>query len=138
MAMVPVFAPVGTVTVMLVAETTLNVVAVVPSNLTAVASVKFVPVIVTLVPTKPEVGENDVMVGAAAVTTKLPDVVFVPPGVVTLRCPVVAPVGTVAMMVVAEETVNEAVVPLNLNEVAPVKFVPVTFTTVPTGPVPGA
>ncbi len=95
-AIVPVTAPVGTVAVTLVDETTLNVVAVVPSNLTAVAPVKFVPVIVTDVPTGPEVGENDVIVGAAAVTVNVPELVADPPGVVTVILPVVAPVGTMA------------------------------------------
>ena len=70
-------------------------VAAVPLNATAVAPVKFVPLIVTLVPTGPLVGAKLVMVGAA-MTVKLVALVAVPPGVVTLSGPVVAPVGTVA------------------------------------------
>ena len=60
---VPVVAPVGTVAVMDVAETTVNFVATVPWNLTVVAPVKLVPVIVTVVPMGPDAGVNDVIVG---------------------------------------------------------------------------
>ena len=66
-----------------------------PLNVTAVAPVKFVPVIVTPVPTGPLVGVKAVIVGAE-VTVKLAALVTVPPGAVTLTGPVVAPVGTVA------------------------------------------
>jgi hypothetical protein len=61
----PVVAPTGTVAVILVALTTLNVAAV-PLKVTAVAPVRFVAVIVTLVPTSPKVGVKDVIVGAPA------------------------------------------------------------------------
>ena len=57
---------------------------------------KFVPLIVTLVPAGPLVGVKLVIVGALAVTVKLLALVAVPPGVVTLSGPVVAPAGTVA------------------------------------------
>ena len=70
-------------------------VAVVPLNLTAVAPVKSVPLIVTLVPTGPLVGAMLVIVGGLS-TVKLEALVAVPPGVVTLSGPVVAPAGTVA------------------------------------------
>ena len=70
-------------------------VALVPLNLTTVAPVKFVPLIVTLVPTGPLVGAMLVIVGAG-MTVKLVALVAVPPDVVTLSGPVVAPVGTVA------------------------------------------
>ena len=59
------------------------------------APVKFVPLMVTLVPTGPLVGEKLVMVGGL-VTVKLLLLVAVPSGVVTLTGPVVAPAGTVA------------------------------------------
>jgi len=72
-------------------------VALTPLNVIAVAPVKFVPLIVTLVPTGPLVGEKLVIVGAEVeLTVKLFVLVAVPPGVVTLNGPVVAPVGTVA------------------------------------------
>ena len=61
--------------------------------------------IVTLVPTGPLVGVNDVIVGAAT-TVKLVALFAVPPpgDVVTCSGPVVAPVGTVAVICVAEFT----------------------------------
>ena len=70
-------------------------VAAVPLNVTPVAPVKFVPLIVTLVPAGPLAGVKLVIVGALAVTVKLLALVAVPPGVVTLSGPVVAPAGTV-------------------------------------------
>jgi hypothetical protein len=66
-----------------------------PLNVTAVAPLKFVPPIVTLVPTGPLVGVTLVIVGGLT-TVKLLALVAVPPGVVTLTGPVVAPAGTVA------------------------------------------
>ena len=77
-------------------EFTVNV-AVVPLNFTAVAPVKAVPVIVTLAPTTPLVGEKLVTVGDDT-TVKLLALVAVPPGVVTLIVPFVAPLGTVAVI----------------------------------------
>ena len=67
--------------------------AVVPLKVTAVVPVKFNPLIVTTVPAGPLVGVKLAIVGA---TVKLPALVAVPPDVVTLSVPVVAPVGTVA------------------------------------------
>jgi hypothetical protein len=80
-----------------VAELTVNVVALVPLNLTDVAPVRFVPVITTEVPTGPVVGEKLVIVGGRA-TVKLLALVTVPLGVVTEISPVVAPAGTVAVI----------------------------------------
>ena len=58
--------PAGEVAVIVVAETTVKPVAAVAPNVTAVAPVKLVPVMVTVVPPPPgpEVGEIDVTVGA--------------------------------------------------------------------------
>src|SRR5947209_17621473 len=89
---VPVVAPAGTVAVICVSEFTAKV-AVVPLNFTAVAPVEAVPVIVTLAPTPPLVGEKLVMVGGG-ITVKLLALVAVPPAVVTLMVPVIAPPGT--------------------------------------------
>jgi hypothetical protein len=75
-----------------------NVVALVPLNLTAVAPVRFVPVTTTLVPTGPLEGLKLEIVGAATVSVKLEALVAVPPGVVTEIVPVVAPLGTVAVI----------------------------------------
>jgi hypothetical protein len=77
-----------------VAELTVKV-ALIRLNVTAVAPVKFVPLIVTLVATGPLVGVKPVIVGGLT-TVKLLALVAVPPGVVTLSGPVVAPAGTVA------------------------------------------
>ena len=107
-----------------------------PLNVTAVAPVKFVPLIVTPVPTGPLVGEKLVIVGPLTTVNAL-TLVVVPPGVVTLSGPVVAPLGTVAEIEVAELTVKLALVPLNVTAVAPVKFVPLIVTPVPTGPLVG-
>jgi len=77
--------------------------------------------------------------GVASFTTvNMLVLVAVPPGVVTLSGPVVAPVGTVSRIVVAEATVKgAALTPLNVTAVAPVKFVPVIVTMVPSGPLVG-
>ena len=58
--------PAGEVAVIEVAELTVKLAAAVPPNATALAPVKFVPVIVTDVPpaTGPDVGEIEVTVGA--------------------------------------------------------------------------
>src|SRR4051812_16404734 len=71
------------------------------------------------------------------VTVKLDALVAVPATVVTLIVPVVAPVGTVAVICVAEFTVNVAVVPLNFVADAPEKFAPVMTTFWPTAALVG-
>jgi hypothetical protein len=75
-----------------VADVTVKL-AVVPLNFTAVAPLKFLPLIVTIVPAAPLVGVKLVIVGA---TVKLLALVAVPAVVVTLKGPVVALSGTVA------------------------------------------
>jgi hypothetical protein len=137
----PVTAPAGTTAVILVDELTTKV-AETPPNLTEVVPVKFVPLIVTEVPTGPDIGENDEIVGLAVVTVNLWALVAVPPGVVTEILPVVAPEGTTAVIFVAELTVNDvALTPLNFTDVVvnpvPLKFVPLIVTVVPTGPLVG-
>src|SRR5689334_24298167 len=100
-AIAPVVAPEGTVAVICVAEFTVYV-ADVPLNVTDVAPVRFVPVIVTDVPTTPLVGLNEVTVGAGgSVTVKFVELAAVPPAVVTRTNPVVALEGTVAVICVA-------------------------------------
>jgi hypothetical protein len=69
----PVVAPFGTGATMLVALQLVGV-AVVPLNLTVLAPCvvpKFVPVMVTGVPTGPEVGDTPVMLGAGTVTVNV-------------------------------------------------------------------
>ena len=121
--------PLPTTAVIEVALTTVNEVAAVPPNVTAVAPVKLVPVIVTVTPAAAAVGVNDVIVGAAMVN---PVFVAVPPGVVTEILPA-DPLPTTAVMLVALTTVNDvAAVPPKLTAVAPVKLVPVMVTVAPT------
>ena len=72
-------------------------VAVVPLNLTDVALVNAVPVIVMLAPTAPLLGEKLVMAGGEITVNELA-LAPVPPAVVTLMVPVVAPLGTVAVI----------------------------------------
>jgi hypothetical protein len=90
----PVVALAGAVTWIAVSEVSVKLAAL-PLNVTAVAPVKFAPLIATLVPTRPLVGVKLVMVGAG-ITMKLFVLVAVPPGVVTPSGPVVAPRGTAA------------------------------------------
>jgi len=135
----PVVAPVGTFTTMLVALQLVAVPADVPLNVTVLVpcvAPKFVPVMVTTVPTDPEVGDRFVMLGAT-VTVKLTPALAKPP-TVTTTLPVVAPVGTFNTMLVALQLVAvPALVPLKVTVLVPwlaPKFVPVIVTDVPTGP----
>ena len=97
MLQVPEPAPAGTVAAICVAELTVND-ADVPARLTAVAPVRFVPVKVTLDPTAPLPGLKLLRVGGGAVTVKLPVLTAVPPKVVMLQVPELAPAGTVAVI----------------------------------------
>jgi len=98
--------------------------------------VRLVPLMVTLVPAGPLVGAKLVIVGGGT-TVNAALLVAVPAGVVTLSGPVVAPAGTVAWIVVSEVTVKVALTLLKATAVAPVKFVPLIVTLVPTGPLLG-
>jgi hypothetical protein len=71
------------------------------------------------------------------VTVKFVALVAVPLSVVTVIGPVVAPVGTFVTICVALFDVIVALTPLNFAEVAPVRFVPLIVTVVPTGPAVG-
>src|SRR5438309_11819713 len=70
MLIVPVAAPAGTVAVIWVSLFTAKA-AVVPLNFTAVAPLTLLPVIVTLVPTGPLVGANELSAGAGRVAVQL-------------------------------------------------------------------
>jgi hypothetical protein len=135
----PVVAPLGTVVWICASDATVNVAAAL-ENLTAVAPLNPVPLIVTAVPTLPLDGLNDVIRGAGTdvvVTVKLDELVALPPGVVTVIGPLVAPLGTVALICVSELTAYVADVPLKLTEVAPVRPVPVIVTESPVAPLVG-
>ncbi len=134
----PVVAPFGTGAVMLVALQFVGA-AVVPLNLTELApcdAPKFAPAMVTGVPTKPEVGFRLVMLGAGTGTVKTTPLLATPP-TVTTTLPVVAPLGTVAVMLAALHAVAAAAIPLNATVLVPCaapKFVPAIVAEVPTGP----
>jgi hypothetical protein len=133
----PVVAPVGTIAVIDVAEFTVTEVAVAVLNLTVVVPQNFVPVIVTLVPTVPAVGVNEVIVGAAGAVSTVKSAVLAvsAAGVSTVILPVVAPVGTAAVTVVSVRPVSVVwLVPLKSTAVAPVNPVPVIATDVPITP----
>src|SRR6059036_3203051 len=135
--MLPVLAPLGPVATMDVALQ-LVAVALVPLNVTVLVPCvepKFVPVIVTDVPTAPEVCDSPLMFGVGS-TVKLTPLLGTPL-TVTTTLPVLAPLGTVATMDVALQLVAVALVPLNVTVLVPCvepKFVPVIVTDVPTAP----
>ncbi len=133
----PVAAPVGTNVPMLVAVqlvtgncAPLSVMVLVPW-----VAPKFVPLIVTEVPTGPDVGERLVILGKM-MTVKATPLLATPP-TVTTTFPVVAPPGTVTEMPVALQLVGVAAVPLKVTVLVPCdapKFVPLIATGVPTEP----
>src|SRR5436190_339107 len=121
---------------MAVAEVTVKL-ALTVLNVTPVAPVKLVPLMVTLVPTGPLAGVKLVIVGGLMTSVNALALVAVPLGVVTPISPVVVPAGTVVCMAVAEVTVKLALTVLNVTPVAPVLLVPLMVTLVPTGPLAG-
>jgi hypothetical protein len=134
----PVVAPAGTVTPMLVVLQ-LVAAAAVPLNFTVLVpcvAPKFAPLIVTALPTNPDVGFRLVMFGPAAVTAKVTPLLAAPP-TVTTTFPVVAPAGTVTPMLVALQLVGVAAVPLNCTVLVPCvvpKFAPLIVTGLPANP----
>src|SRR6266849_591072 len=134
----PVVAPLGTAAVML-AALQLVATAAVPLNVTLLVPCvgpKFAPLIVTDAPTNPEVGLKVVMLGAGTVTVKLTPLLATPP-TATTALPVVAPLGTAAVMLAVLQLVAIAAVPLNFTVLVPCvapHFAPPIVTEVPTGP----
>jgi hypothetical protein len=134
----PVVAPFGTAATMLDALQLVGV-ATVPLKRTVLepcVAPKFAPLIVTEVPTEPEVGERLAMLGAVDDTVNVAPLLATP-FTVTARGPVVAPPGTDATMLDALQLVGVATVPLKRTLlalcVAP-KFAPLIVTEVPTAP----
>jgi len=133
----PVLAPLGTVATMDVALQ-LVAVALVPLNVTVLVPCvepKFVPVIVTDVPTAPEVGDSPLMFGLGN-TAKLTPLLFTPLAWTT-TAPVVAPDGTEATIDVELQLVTVANVPLKVTVLEPCvlpKFAPEIVKDAPTGP----
>lgn len=133
----PVVAPVGTGTTMVV-EFQLVGVAAVPLKVTVLVPCevpKFAPVIVTEVPTAPDVGDRLLMLGGTK--TVKGTLLLASPPTVTVTFPNVAPLGTGTTMLVALQLVGVAAVPLKVTVLVPCvepKFVPVIVTEVPMGP----
>ncbi len=96
-------APLPTIAVICVELSTMKLLALVPPNWTIVAPVKFVPVITIDAPVAPLVGVKEDTVGVG-IYVNVPELVPVPPGVVTLIVPDV-PFPTVAVIWVALFTV---------------------------------
>ena len=126
----------GTATVIDVAVTVVGLMAK-PANFTAVAPVKFAPVIVRFEPVAPAAGLKEAIAGD--VVTKHVSLVM---GVVfdTIAIgPLVAPPGTAVVISVGDTTLNEVTeVPLNFTSVTSAKLVPVMYTLAPSAPVVGS
>jgi len=133
-----VVAPGGTVAVIWVALFTMKDAAV-PLSFRLDAPVRFVPLMITLLPVRPLMGLKPVMVGGCSgtVTLKLLPELAVPLAVVTEIFPLVAPLGTVAVTWAALATAKEAEVPLNETTLVPERLLPVMVTVAPIGPLPG-
>lgn len=137
----PVDAPEGTLVVM-VSEVDSVTVATTPLKSTTFSlaiSLKFVPVMITSAPTAPLGGVNPVMVGFPN-TVKSFELLMVTPFVVIETLPVVAPLGTVTVMLVVVEEISVALTPLNLTALLAavvLKCVPVIITVAPGAPLDG-
>src|SRR6185369_13088406 len=136
----PVVAPAGTGTTMLVADHVVGV-AVVPLKvmvLVPLVAPKLVPVTVTDAPTAALVGFTPVIAGVGRTVNATP--LLATPPTVTTTFPVVAPAGTGTTMLVADQVVGVAVVPLKVIVLVPFvapKLVPVTVTDAPTAALVG-
>ena len=131
----PVVALAGTGTAMLLALQLVGV-AVVPLKVTVLVpcvAPKVVPLIVTEVPTGPDVGERVFIFGVTVKVTPL----LGTPLTATTTGPVVAAEGTGATMLPALHDVGVAATPLNVKVLVPwvaPKLEPLTVIEVPTGP----
>jgi len=128
----PVVAPLGTCATMLVGPQLVVGSAGVPLKATVLApcvAPKFVPVMVTKVPTGPEAGLKLAIV--IGVTVKPTPLLTFPP-TVTNTLPVVAPAGTGAVMLVSLQLVGVAGVPLNVTVLVPCRG-PNALPEIPTG-----
>lgn len=134
----PVVAPVGTGTAMVVALQFVGIAAVPLKVTVPVVEPKFDPVMITGVPTGPEIGLKLVMDGVGTTVNVTGLLTAVP--TVTRTLPVLALVGTVTVMLLALQLVGVAGVPLKLTVLVPCvapKLVPVIVTTDPAGPEAG-
>lgn len=136
----PVVAPVGTVTTMVVGLQLLTAAVVAPNFTLPLPCVgpKLAPEIVITEPMAPVFGARLTMLGAG-VTVKVTPLLACPPTVTTTG-PVVAPVGTGAVIEVALQAVGVEATPLKVTLLLPCasrKFVPAMTTEVLTAPVLG-
>jgi hypothetical protein len=135
--MLPVLAPMGTGTTMVVSLHLVGAAGVL-SNVTVLdpcVAPKFVPVIVTGVFSAPELTDVFVITGGVP-TVKVTPLLATPPTVTTML-PVLAPAGTGTAMVVSFQLVGVAGVLLNVTVLDPCvapKFVPVIVTGVLSAP----
>jgi hypothetical protein len=108
----------------------------VPLKVTLVAPVNPVPAITTAVPDIPLEGVTVARVGTGeGLTVKFVALETVPPAAVTVIAPVVALLGTTAVIWVGEGTLKVvADTPANLTPDTPKKLVPVKVTVVPITP----
>jgi len=98
---------------------------------------KFVPEMVTRMPTAPNVGDTPLMVGVGFTVKLLP--ALGSPSTVTTTLPVLAPAGTGALIWVLFQLVGVAAVPLNVTVLLPMlwlawKLEPLIVTDAPTAP----
>jgi hypothetical protein len=134
----PVVAPLGTGTLMLVALQLVGV-ATMPLKVTLLVpwvAPKFEPVTTTGTPMAPEVGLREVILGARTATTNGAPLLANPP-TVTTTLPEVALAGTGTAILVALQLVGDAAIPLNVTVLVPwvaPKLDPEMVTEVPTGP----
>jgi hypothetical protein len=138
----PVVAPAGTGTTMLLADQVVGVAAL-PLKVTVLApwvAPKLLPLIVTAVATGPLDGERLVSVGVAPDETVYVSALLATPPTVTRTLPLVAPPGTGATMLVVDQVVGVAAMPANVTVLVPFvdpKLLPLIVTAVATGPLDG-
>ncbi len=130
----PVVAPAGTYAEIRWSLSTKKFVLGTPLNATPVVPVKFAPLTRVKLPADPAVGEKPVIVGEAVLWTRNDFCVFVPP---TTIGPLIAPVGTVAVICASLSTVKFAHAPPNWTSATFVKPDPVITTVSPTLPLRG-
>src|SRR5215469_208127 len=96
---------------------------------------KFVPVMTTLVPMGPEIGLMVVMAGGGVTVKSMP--LLATPPTVTTTFPVVAPEGTVTLIMFAIQLVTVNGAPFKVAVLVPwldPKFEPLIVKPAPTGP----
>jgi len=134
----PVVAALGTVTAMLLALQLLAVAAA-PLKVTVLVpcvAPKLLPEMLTVAPTTPDVGNKLVICGGLGETVKAIPLLACPPTVTTML-PVVAPLGTGAVILLALQILGVATTPLKVTVLVPCVApnpVPVMVTEVPTRP----